>query len=271
MKVAYTMNGLVGGLQGKNRERNNEDNIGIICKYLYKHLSKHILENNDVDIFMYTWHEEYKNILDNIFKPVKSIHTKQIKIDVPEHLKVYNYNVIKGTFSNWYGYKKVIDLQREYAQKNNIKYDLVVNARIDLKWNQDISFTKFKTNKIHLAKPTNIIWGWPKEKVEKIDDHIYVMNDKNMYKFSRLYDYLDEYSKPNCCLCKPKKDHPSNHWMAAYHLKRLGWLNKSKIKFSFKDCHGGGNPNNASYNILRYYVQYKNWDIDDLKEKINEE
>ena len=111
MKIAYTINGLIGGLSGKSWSRKDEDFLPAMVKYLYKSLDDNILKNNDVDIFLYSWHYDDKDIFDEIYKPKKSIFTNQIEFELPDHLKhAPNLDRIQAHFSRWYGFREVVKL-----------------------------------------------------------------------------------------------------------------------------------------------------------------
>ena len=68
MKIAYTINGLIGGLSGKSWSRKDEDFLPAMVKYLYKSLDDNILKNNDVDIFLFSWHKDKQKELEEIYK-----------------------------------------------------------------------------------------------------------------------------------------------------------------------------------------------------------
>ena len=49
MKIAYTMNGLVGGLSGKNSSGSSRDDQLLVLKYVSNLLQKYIMTQNNVD------------------------------------------------------------------------------------------------------------------------------------------------------------------------------------------------------------------------------
>ena len=56
MRVAYTLNGLIGGLSGKNSSRTNEDDMPYIIDYVYCFFDKNILPyNTSVDFFIFSY------------------------------------------------------------------------------------------------------------------------------------------------------------------------------------------------------------------------
>ena len=75
MKVALCFSGLAGGDKGKSGEGSSEGVLNIS----YKHFKKHILNINDVDIFVHSWSTECEDQIKNLYSPKKSIFEKHIK------------------------------------------------------------------------------------------------------------------------------------------------------------------------------------------------
>ena len=59
MKIAYTLNGLIGGFNsGKNMNADVGDYSSqslLTLRYTSKFLKKYVLDNNDVDVFIFSW------------------------------------------------------------------------------------------------------------------------------------------------------------------------------------------------------------------------
>ena len=53
MKIAYTINGLIGGLSGKNFQLKDQEIAPLIIKYTGNTVNKFIKANNDVDFFIF--------------------------------------------------------------------------------------------------------------------------------------------------------------------------------------------------------------------------
>jgi|TARA_Y100000034_G_scaffold11714_1_gene12259 hypothetical protein len=258
MKIAYTINGIIGGLAGKNSDQNNPDLVSKLAEFSYKSIDKNILKNNDVDIFLFSWHLDEKDSLKKIYKPKKSLFMKQINFDVPSHLKEGADSVrVQAHYSRWYGFNEVMKLRREYEQENNIKYDLVINARFDMYWNKPIDFSQLNVNDVHLATelensattPTHPAGFAPNNWAHMID-HVIVMNPSDTDRFATMFDKLDEYTLPGQC---PQWAKISSHFMFPWHLKKLGLLDKIKFPFSIVGAWPEGGDNiNQTYTILRY-------------------
>ena len=55
MKIAYTMNGLVGGLFGKHYNADSGDESTLVIKYISNNFRKYITSSNDVDFFIFSY------------------------------------------------------------------------------------------------------------------------------------------------------------------------------------------------------------------------
>jgi len=53
LKVAVTLNGVIGGLSKKNYEHDDNNDMKAIVECVYKSLDKCLLQNNDIDIFIF--------------------------------------------------------------------------------------------------------------------------------------------------------------------------------------------------------------------------
>ena len=205
MKVAYTINGIIGGLAGKNYAQENPELVSELAEFSYKSIDKNILKNNDVDIFLFSWHLDEKDSLKKIYKPKKSLFMKQINFDVPIHLLGIGEphwvpDRVQAHYSRWYGFKEVMKLRREYEQENNIKYDLVINARFDTYWNKPFNFSQLNVNDVHLARELDLSKAInAPAKWDHMIDHIIVLNSSNMDRFATMFDKLDEYIRNKGC------------------------------------------------------------------------
>ena len=107
MKIAYTINGLVGGFTGKNSSggTTKDDHI-LILKYISDILEKNIISHNDVDFFIFSWHTELEEEFNKYLSPTRMKLKKQIDFKIPEHLKKGNTKRVFAYKSRWYGFKK---------------------------------------------------------------------------------------------------------------------------------------------------------------------
>ena len=256
-KIAYTMNGLVGGFgSGKNSdslELNDYNYESLLTlKYCSKFLKKYVLNNNDVDIFIFSWEinkeEEFKKYL----SPKKMKLIPQVDFDIPEHLIWKNDRRVIAHYSRWYGFKEVMNLVLEHEKENGFKYDLVVNTRFDLCFNRPFYFSSLSSQQFHIPIHLNrLTWGWPKENPE-ILDHIFASSSDIMNKYSSLYNFLDEYTLPGQC---PQWNTISNHFLMVWHLRKLNLLDTNIVKKSFSTYTRDiidNQEGKTDYDIIRY-------------------
>ena len=60
MKIAYTMNGLIGGLRDKNSSGSPEEDSILVLRYISNLIDKNIREHNDIDVFVFSWHTNFQ-------------------------------------------------------------------------------------------------------------------------------------------------------------------------------------------------------------------
>ena len=255
-RIAYTLNGLIGGFKNKNSSATEFDDYGytslLTLKYCSKFLRKYVLDNNDVDIFIFSWETNKEKDFIKYLNPTGMELIPQIDFEIPAHLKGKNDKRVNAHYSRWYGFKEAMKLKTEYENENNFKYDLVVNARFDLCFNGLFDFSALSTDEFHIPiHPNRPTYGWPAEQPE-ILDHIFASNSDVMDKYSLLFDYLDEYTLPNQC---PQWNTISNHFLMVWHLWKLNLLNTDIVKKSFSTytpdkCSGGSRG--TDYDIFRF-------------------
>jgi len=111
----------------------------------YMHIKKHILDGNDVDVFIHSWdvdnEEKIKELYgsitkDCLFEPqidFKPLFIKNQLDTVPVH---FGATPFWNVFSQYYSVQKSFELMI----KSNIKYDCVIKSRFDLgRINRNIS------------------------------------------------------------------------------------------------------------------------------------
>ena len=271
MKIAYTLNGLIGGL-GNSKNMNVDlgdygTESSLVLRYVSKFLKKYVLDNNDVDIFLFSWEVDKEEEFKKYLNPKKMKLIPQIDFEIPEHLKGKNDKRVIAHYSRWYGVKEVMKLKKEYEEENNFKYDLVVNARFDLCYNRLFDFGSLPTNEFHIPiHPDKVYYGWPSENPE-ILDHIFASSSENMDKYSNLFDKLDEYTLPGQC---PQWNTISNHFLMVWHLWKLNLLYLDVVKKSFSTYTSKKVDNQegkTDYDIMRY----RKLSIDDVEEELGNE
>jgi len=278
MKIAYTINGLLGGFSGKNSDTKTgttKEDYVLILRYISNILKKNIAEHNDVDFFIFSWHTDLKDeFLEYLPSTTRVISLlPQLEFPIPLHLRHGDIGRVIAHKSRWYGFKQVMSLVDDYEVENNFEYDLVVNARFDLCWTRPYDFSKLDNNRFHIPAHKNkrhIDWGWPNPAPEhpEIVDHVFASNSNWMKGFSSMFDHLDIYTLPGQC---PTWNTISHHFLMVWHLRQLGILSEEWVIKSFGVLHeeceeiiGGTDIPNVDYDIFRY-LQFG---ADDIKNKI---
>ena len=255
MKIAYTINGLLGGFSDKNSSTSDKSKDStIILKYVSDLLHKNITRHNNVDYFIFSWHTDFMDEFNRYISPQVCKLIPQIDFEIFEHLKGPEDKRVKAHLSRWYGFKEVMDLVHEYEKKHSFSYDLVVNARFDICWNRPFDFSKLKTDEFHIPWHPDIPnYGWP-DGAPEILDHVYASNSENMKFYSTMYDRLYEYTLPGEC---PSWRTISHHFLMVWHLRELGLLDKTVKSFANWDYNNpklqGGSEDDLEidYDIFR--------------------
>lgn len=164
-KIAYTINGLVGGLTGKSSERKDENLIEDILNYCKSTIDSSF-ENYDVDFFLFSWHQDKSKAIDEIFKPKASKHIEQFQFEVRNGIDTSQRT--QNHLSRWFGFREVINLLSDYCEKTKTEYDYVINARFDICWN--CKFELHDKNKVLLSRYVGDFGGLePAENLFNID------------------------------------------------------------------------------------------------------
>ena len=259
MKIAYTMNGLVGGLSGKNSTGSPQDDQILVLRYVSNLIQRYIVSHNEqVDFFIFSWHTNFMDEFNEHLSPKKCKLIPQIDFKIPEHLSNGNLSRVIAHKSRWYGFKEVMKLVSEYEQENDLEYDLVVNARFDICWNKPFSFQDLDSDKFHIPfHPDVSDYGWPDGGTHtsiEILDHIFAAKSDWMKGYSTMFDFLDEYTLPGQC---PQWNTISNHFLMVWHLRKLGLLSEDIVRKTFSNWHDNnpkiiGGSKEVDYDIFRY-------------------
>ena len=165
---------------------------------------KNVFDQNDnVDIFLHSWSVNHKDKLIKEYNPTaykiehqKDFSNKQhLKSKTQEHILNKGYNLSWGeiVYSCTYGMKQVIELKKQYEKENNITYDYVMLARMDLIWLVPLEFKTLDTTKFYTS-----IWGPNNKYVIESNykstlGNWWISNSSHMNMMGLLYDHLCTY------------------------------------------------------------------------------
>lgn len=242
MKIAYTINGLIGGFVGKNSARNDLESRSLILEYTFNSIKDCLMSNHDIDFYIYSWEPYLKEEFERLYKPTKSQYVNQIKFDVPSDIK--NDGRTQSHYSRWYGVKQL----KNMINDSGVEYDMIINTRMDLHWNRIQDFTNLNIDKIHVAiHPTTPHFLPMKKNGSAICDHFVMMNPQLFDSYGDLYDSLDEYVLPKNHKCR--YSHISHHLLIPQHLRKLGVVDK--LEPTIINHHDAG-VGTGDYDIFRY-------------------
>jgi hypothetical protein len=185
MKIALCLHGNVGMLY--TNKRNYKWNQFVDYRIGYEHYKKHLLDINDnVDVFIHSWSTEFEKGIVETYKPKSFLFEKQ-KVFGAKWSDETGATRKEYTFSRWYSAKESMRLKKEYEQKNNFEYDIVISTRFDLLFLMDINFSLFEnTSYLYVPLNKNYMKHNP-----RILDYFFFSNSTNMDKYiGGLYDWL---------------------------------------------------------------------------------
>ena len=201
MKTALCFYGIVGGTSGKYGKGSQID-PSIAAKTIHQH----IIEPNDVDVFIHTWSTDFENKLNKLYTPINAQYQKQIIF----HDDLRTHCIL----SRWYSNGCVLNQKAQHAIDNNFVYDCVMLCRFDIAFFSTFNFNEYDMN-YFWASHWNDEQGVLHFVNEGFADLWFFSNSEFMNKFGLLYNNIEQYS-------------PSPHIMAYQHVKSF----TDKIKYT---------------------------------------
>ena len=216
MKIAVCLYGQAGGTVKTDKgikDISPADSYNNYKDVLFKDL--------DVDFFIHSWSEDYKDELLELYEPKKYIIEGQrdfsgysLKDYSLDHINTYksiftstmadkngvildlNNDVknflteqyIFNTHSRWFSTSRSIGLMVEYAKSKNIEYDWVLQLRMDLYFRESFPFRSLNPSSFYAC---------PRFSVDKdfaVNDIWFLSNQKNAVFFSKIYENIFDYS-----------------------------------------------------------------------------
>ena len=210
MKVALCLAGLTGGTS----ESKNGQGDPIDPKIIFNNFKNHVLDKNNIDVFIHSWSVENKKILNELYKPKLSIFEPQINFHSDFRQSI--------TRSRWYSAKKSIELKTLYETQHSIKYDMVMLCRLDLMWLSDIIFENYNPFNFYATHwngdGNNKLGPFDKRNLNTgsgFYDTWFFSNSNYMNGLANLYDNIDNLLKIGIPL--------SNHSLSYAHIKTLNY------------------------------------------------
>lgn len=188
MKVALCLFGKLGNKITKSLKNLPSETISpeICAPYQLKALSK----AEQIDIFVHSWSENFKNEILKTYKPKlfeiekfiltdeinrsllkvlkkRSLISKvkdQIKQRLPfEYFQKGTSDYVKaiGAQCRWISTYKSIQLMKKYSELNAFKYDFVLSSRFDSLFFSEFNLKKLDQNSIYASFWNNVSWPKP--------------------------------------------------------------------------------------------------------------
>ncbi len=203
MKLAVCFFGNVGGKKGSHGEGGFQD----ITKYLIETKKNFDSNYGDIDYFIHSWSVNCKDSINEILQPKDNkFEENQVINSQLKSLKDYGLRNIEtyanmfgddfkdffkinffSSQSRWYSNSKSVEIMKNYSETNNIKYDWVLQVRLDIVFNKFFNFSKLNNNNFYVPireKETDIA----------VNDMFFLSNYDNAISFSKIYSLRDQYS-----------------------------------------------------------------------------
>lgn len=163
----------------------------------FNYINKHILKNNNVDIFIHNWQPEKEKEIKNLYNPKNSIFESQIDFD--QTITERNINQLKNcprspksVLSHFFSIQKTFEL----CYSSGINYDIVIKSRFDLGRINRNESKEYPVQCINFDKNLNMSYfymaDWPRFNCGPADMWFY-SGYENMKKFTKIYDDLNKY------------------------------------------------------------------------------
>ena len=111
MRIAFCLVGIVGSVQGKyglDGTTNSTKGLPVDFRIGHHFHKKHIFDHNDVDVFIHSWSNEFKDQLLDLYQPKKYIIEEQIDFKQNTHR-------MNSICSRWYSTAISVGLKKQYA------------------------------------------------------------------------------------------------------------------------------------------------------------
>jgi len=261
-KVALCLSGKIGNTQNKSGYHQSDYRV---LKTGYDHYKKHIIDKNDLDVFIHCWDTELESEILDLYKPKDAIIENQVVFDIPDYVTGPDQRK-QNVYSRWFSNMQANNLCMKFAKNNNIKYDFIMTTRFDLAFETDIIFNSLDNNKFYVGNWTSVNYqgqdifkggrgplydmiqhygpdilnkcklehkGYPKTD-EGFLDFWFIANPEHSHNIHNLYNRINDYTKPNRCPTDAK-GWISSHRLSHYHLENLNIIDRLDFMLELYD------------------------------------
>ena len=144
MKVAVCLIGMIGGKSGKYGLNQSTD----VLESGHRQYKKHILDNNDVDVFCHSSSVDFKDEIIEAYKPKRYLFIPEPRFQIPDYVTGTEERK-RAHYHMWFSYQTVSLLRKDYERETGQKYDFVYTGRYDVAWQTDIKFSELDKDKFY--------------------------------------------------------------------------------------------------------------------------
>lgn len=190
--------------------------------------NQNVIIPNNCDVFIHSWSPEYQEECLEQYKPKKYLFEEK-KHFPSRRQKIFDYGDTLDTInrSHLYSMKTVLELKNKYEQENNLTYDVVMIARMDIIWFNEINIRDIDVKEKIYISP----WNYAFDKNQTRPNHLkapydswFISNSKDINCFIDLYDKINEYI-----------NHSNSHWIKYFYFIDMGI--QDKIDYMFYRFH----------------------------------
>jgi hypothetical protein len=103
----------------------------------YSHIQKHILQNNDVDVYIHSWDLDNAHLIDSLYKDITKNRIIESQIDFkPLFYKnnLHTYPMREGATPFWNVFSQFYSVQKSFELmiESGVSYDCIIKSRFDL-------------------------------------------------------------------------------------------------------------------------------------------
>jgi hypothetical protein len=103
----------------------------------YNHIQKHILQNNDVDVYIHSWDLDNAHLIDSLYKSITKNRIIEPQIDFKplfQRNNLHTYPIREGATPFWNVFSQFYSVQKSFELmiESGVKYDCIIKSRFDL-------------------------------------------------------------------------------------------------------------------------------------------
>jgi hypothetical protein len=155
-RIALAFHGIAGGMQGPNNT-----GLPVDIATCAKLIKKHLIGNNQCDVFVHTWSPERKDEIVSLYQPIAC----QCEPQEMFGYSTENLQFIPGfndcskfrSTSRFVSLSRAMQLVESHEDAQNFKYDLVMVLRLDLVFLSTVNWDQLDPSCIYLCQEPH----WP--------------------------------------------------------------------------------------------------------------